>query len=141
GRARASARALGRGRRTRRASIYLRGRRAGVEESAMHGLRAVGIGLVVVALLGCAAPGGQGAAPRADAGVAPAAAGAAAPPPAAAPQEKITFALPAVSGVFAPHILADQKGFFREEGFAVDMPVTRSNLIPPGLAAGEIDYA
>ena len=106
----------------------------------MLGLRAVGIGLVV-ALLGCAAPGGQGAAPRGDAGAAPVAAGAAARPPAAAAQEKITFALPAVSGVFAPHILADQKGFFREEGFVVDMPVTRSNLIPPGLSAGEIDYA
>jgi ABC-type nitrate/sulfonate/bicarbonate transport system substrate-binding protein len=114
-----------------------------MEESAMRGLRALGIGLALVGLLGCAAPGGQGAAPGgqgADAGAAPAAVGAAAPPPAAA-QEKITFALPAVSGVFAPHILADQKGFFREEGFAVEMPVTRSNLIPPGLAAGEIDYA
>jgi len=43
--------------------------------------------------------------------------------------------------VFAPHVLADQKGFFREEGFVVDMPITRSNLLPAGMVAGEIDYA
>src|SRR4051794_838597 len=97
-----------------RAFIYIRERRGGMKESAMRGLRAVGIGLALVGLLGCAAPGGQGAAPRADAGAAPAAVGAAAPPATAAVQEKITFALPAVSGVFAPHVLADQKGFFRE---------------------------
>jgi len=124
--------------------------------------RGVGAGLVVVALVACAAPGsgsgtrsegppaavdaraaGPAAAGPAAGGQAvgpvPAAAGPAAP--AAPAGEKITFALPAVSGVFAPHVLARDQGFFREEGFDVELPLTRSNLLSAGMAAGEIDYA
>jgi NitT/TauT family transport system substrate-binding protein len=37
--------------------------------------------------------------------------------------------------------VAYDKGFFREEGFSVEMPVTRSNLLAAGMSAGEIDYA
>jgi ABC-type nitrate/sulfonate/bicarbonate transport system substrate-binding protein len=53
----------------------------------------------------------------------------------------VVFALPVVSGNYAPHVLAVQKGFFREEGLDVELPVMRSNLIAAGLAAGEVDYA
>ncbi len=112
----------------------------------MDWLRGVGIGLVVAGLLGCAAPDGGARAPADSARSAPAATGpsqaaAAAPATDAPAQEKITFALPAVSGVFAPHVLAQDKGFFGEEGFVVEMPLTRSNLLSAGMAAGEIDYA
>src|SRR5438067_1629118 len=54
--------------------------------------------------------------------------------------EKVIFALPSVSGNYAPQMLAVQKGFFREEGLEVELPVSRSQLIATGLAVGEIDY-
>ena len=61
----------------------------------------------------------------------------------ASPQalEKVIFALPSVSGNYAPQMVAVQKGFFREEGLEVELPVSRSQLIATGLAVGEIDYA
>jgi NitT/TauT family transport system substrate-binding protein len=55
--------------------------------------------------------------------------------------EKLTIALPAASGVFAPHHLAQQRGFFREEGLAVELPIMRSNLIASGMASGEVPYS
>jgi ABC-type nitrate/sulfonate/bicarbonate transport system substrate-binding protein len=113
----------------------------------MQWQRCLGLGLVVVMLGGCAAPsdrsasssgatapGASQAASRAE-GVAPSA------PAASRPVEKITYALAAASGVFVPPNLARDKGFFREEGFEVEMPVMRSNLLAPGMTAGEVDYA
>jgi ABC-type nitrate/sulfonate/bicarbonate transport system substrate-binding protein len=55
--------------------------------------------------------------------------------------ERVVFALPSVSGNYAPQMLAVQKGFFREEGLEVELPVMRSQLIATGLPIGEIDYA
>jgi ABC-type nitrate/sulfonate/bicarbonate transport system substrate-binding protein len=75
---------------------------------------------------------------------APAAAAAPAPavgaPPAAAP-EKVVFGLTAVSANFAPHVVALARGFYREEGLDVTMPVTRANLVSAAMAAGEMDYS
>jgi NitT/TauT family transport system substrate-binding protein len=118
-------------------------------KSAMTWQRCVSIGLLATVLAGCGtsgggrpagsdAPGGPPSA-AAPARAEPAAAGA--PPAPTGPTTKITYALAAVSGVFVPPVLARDKGFFREEGFEVDLPVTRSNLIAPGMSAGEIDYA
>jgi NitT/TauT family transport system substrate-binding protein len=76
-----------------------------------------------------AEPAGREAAPGAAATVAPQA------------LEKVIFALPSVSGNYAPQTLAVQKGFFREEGLEVELPVSRSPLIATGLTVGEIDYA
>jgi len=56
------------------------------------------------------------------------------------PGERVVFALPSVAGVFAPQHIALERGFFREEGLNVELPVARSNLIAAGLSAGEIDY-
>jgi NitT/TauT family transport system substrate-binding protein len=50
------------------------------------------------------------------------------------------FALPVVSGVFIPHVLARDRGFFREEGFEVEMPIMRTNLVITALTSGEADY-
>lgn len=108
--------------------------------------RHLGIGLVGLLLAGCgsqAVPAAGGArvdAPAASAGQGTVA-GAAAPGATARPTEKIVYALAAVSGVFVPPVLAQQKGFFREEGLEVELPVMRSNLIASGVAAGEVDYA
>jgi ABC-type nitrate/sulfonate/bicarbonate transport system substrate-binding protein len=104
--------------------------------------RGVGVGLLVAVLVGCAAaPSGR----TAGAGVAEPTASATGPAAASAPgpmapPEKVTLALPSVSGVFIPHVLAQQKGFFREEGLDVELPVLRSNLVTAGLASGEADY-
>jgi ABC-type nitrate/sulfonate/bicarbonate transport system substrate-binding protein len=113
----------------------------------MHPQAWLAIGLVVVVLVGCAAPGGAGRPPPAGA---PAASGGvrsaeAAPPrsasePVARPTERIVLALPAVTGVFFPHVLARDKGFFREEGFEVELPVMRANLVVTALTSGEADY-
>jgi NitT/TauT family transport system substrate-binding protein len=111
----------------------------------MHPQAWLAIGLVVVVLVGCAAPGGAG---RPGAPGAPAAAvrGAEAAPagpagePVARPTERLVLALPAVTGVFFPHVLARDKGFFREEGFEVEMPVMRANLVVTALTSGEADY-
>jgi ABC-type nitrate/sulfonate/bicarbonate transport system substrate-binding protein len=118
----------------------------------MHWKRWASMGLVVGLLVACAPAGGSpaGSAPASSsagstaagrpataAGAAPAGGASAAP---SAPLEKINFALPSVSGVFVPHVLAVQKGFFREEGFEVEMPVMRSNLVTAAIASGEADY-
>src|SRR5438067_9644511 len=103
----------------------------------MSWTRGVSVGLLVAALVGCAPAGGGR----------PAGEGSAAPEPAASasaptgPPEHVTLALPSVAGVFIPHVLAQQKGFFREEGLDVELPVMRSNLVTAGLASGEADYS
>jgi NitT/TauT family transport system substrate-binding protein len=115
--------------------------------------RFLGVGLAAILVTSCAASGagrpagGEGPASAPAGAVAaearPAAPGPAAsdgPPPATGPTTRLTYALAAISGVFVPPVLARDKGFFREEGFEVDLPVTRSNLLAPGMAAGEIDY-
>jgi NitT/TauT family transport system substrate-binding protein len=107
----------------------------------MSGHPALVLGLAIGLVAACATPGaGPGSAARAVSGPAPPAAPEAAP--AGRPAlEKVQLALPSVSGVFAPHVLAQQKGFFREEGLEVDLPVLRTNLVTAGLASGEVDYA
>ena len=110
-------------------------------------------GLVVLALVGCASGGGPGHAAGSDVGPggnvpgAPAAAANAAPAsaPAAAPAaeqplEKIVFAIPVVTGVFIPHVLAEQRGFFQAEGLTAEFPVMRTNLVVTALTSGEADY-
>ena len=56
------------------------------------------------------------------------------------PPERVTYALPSVSGLFVPPVLAEQMGYFREEGLQVDLPVVRANMLLPALLAGEADY-
>jgi NitT/TauT family transport system substrate-binding protein len=110
--------------------------------------RVLTTGLLAATLAGCAAGGGDGR-PAGEARPAPAVGasgsapgpGAPAAPAAARPLEKTTFALPAVAGGFVPHYIAQQKGFFHEEGLEVELPAVRSNLIPAALSAGEADYA
>jgi ABC-type nitrate/sulfonate/bicarbonate transport system substrate-binding protein len=114
----------------------------------MRWQRYLGLGLATSVLITCAAPSDRAApsagapapgasqpAPRAEA------AAPSAPAAPARPVEKITYALAAASGVFVPPNLSRDKGFFREEGLEVDLPVMRSNLLSPGMAAGEVDYA
>lgn len=111
----------------------------------------LGIGLVVVVLAGCAAPGGarpgearagpvESSAAFADARGGDPAATRPDGVPASRPVERLVLALPAVTGVFIPHVLARDKGFFREEGFEVEFPVMRANLVITALSSGEAEY-
>ncbi|HEY7065283.1 MAG TPA: ABC transporter substrate-binding protein [Chloroflexota bacterium] len=95
--------------------------------------------LLVVGCAGAAAPPPPAAAPESGAasGDVPAAAPAAA---SSQPLERVTYALPTVSGLFLPPALAEARGFFREEGLQVETPVMRANLLLPALLAGEADY-
>jgi ABC-type nitrate/sulfonate/bicarbonate transport system substrate-binding protein len=102
--------------------------------------------LVAAALVGCAAPPSGGSSGAEGRAAGPSGPGAAALVEAGSttttgPAEKVSVALPSVSGVFLPHVLAQQKGFFREEGLDVELPVLRSNLVTAGLASGEADYS
>jgi ABC-type nitrate/sulfonate/bicarbonate transport system substrate-binding protein len=56
------------------------------------------------------------------------------------PLERVTYPLPTVSGLFLPPVLAEEQGFFREEGLQVETPVVRANMLLPALLAGEADY-
>lgn len=56
------------------------------------------------------------------------------------PLDRVTYALPSVSGLFVPPVLAEEQGFFGEEGLTADLPVMRANLLAPALLAGEADY-
>ena len=112
----------------------------------MHWKGWVGLWLVV-AVVGCAPAGGEsrqaGGERRAGApGAEPSAPASPGAAPAAGPQalEPITLALPVASGVFVPHVVAQEKGFFRQEGLAVELPVMRTNLVVAALASGEADY-
>ncbi|HZU06715.1 MAG TPA: ABC transporter substrate-binding protein [Chloroflexota bacterium] len=94
----------------------------------------IGLGLVVAVLVACA-PGGGSAPAGASAAQAPVAEAGAAPAP-----ERVVLALPVVSGVFVPHVLAQRQGFFRAEGLEVELPVMRTNLVIAALSSGEADY-
>jgi NitT/TauT family transport system substrate-binding protein len=117
-------------------------------------------GLLLLALVGCgagssdgrAAPGAGGPAAAAGApatgGAAPVAAASATAPASGSgdgaaaqrPVEKIVFAIPVVTGVFLPHVLAEQRGFFQAEGLTAEFPVMRTNLVVTSLTSGEADY-
>lgn len=106
----------------------------------MGGRRWLSIGLAVVVLASCTAGGERP--PPAPPPPAPSAGAAAAVSETAPLQavEKAVIALGSITGVFAPHVLAEQKGFFREEGLAVELPVMRANLLAPAMLVGEVDY-
>ena len=107
----------------------------------------LGLGLAAIVLAGCAAPGsgarpGQAGAPRVEAalGLEVAAPARSEGELAARALERIVLALPAVSGVFIPHMIARDRGFFREEGFEVEFPLMRANIVITALTSGEADY-
>ena len=102
--------------------------------------------LAVLLLAGCAgavsrpppAVDGAGVSPARPAGHAESAA---APAPTSPRElERIVFSPPAASGIMVAPVLAEQQGFFREEGLTATFPVMRSNLASTGLVAGEVDY-
>ena len=109
----------------------------------MRWLRHLSIGLLAAAVVGCAAGAGESrlGAPAPSPVTTPTDTGAPASPPAAARTvEKIVVALPSAGGVFAPHYLAQQQGFFAEEGLEAEIAVMRGNLGPAGLASGQVHY-
>jgi ABC-type nitrate/sulfonate/bicarbonate transport system substrate-binding protein len=107
---------------------------------------ALGIGLGAALLMACAPAGGgerASGAPAPAAAAAPARpAGAEAPTAATPPPEikKLVFAVPQVNGTTMAYAIGAQQGFFREEGFEVEIPAMRTELIAAGLLSGEVDY-
>src|SRR5262249_19974592 len=132
----------------------LAGRGTATAGGAMDRRTWFGMGLVVALLAGCASPGGGarpgGAEARSEQAASSQAGGAARGADLAAtrpdgqqsarPIERLVLALPAVTGVFIPHVLARDKGFFREEGFEVEFPMMRANAVITALTSGEADY-
>jgi NitT/TauT family transport system substrate-binding protein len=100
------------------------------------------------ALAACSAPGPSATAPAAKAPApaapaapsAPGAAPAAAPTAAPAPVE-IKIVNPATSVTWLPAKIAEQRGYFREEGIEVSFPRANATVAMAGLAAREIDFA
>jgi NitT/TauT family transport system substrate-binding protein len=60
---------------------------------------------------------------------------------AAKPPIKVIMALPTLDFGFLPSVVALSKGFFRDEGLAVEMPVMRSNAAVPALTVKQIQFA
>jgi NitT/TauT family transport system substrate-binding protein len=118
-------------------------------------VRAAGLGLVAVALGACAAGGAPASKPsapssaatqppaaQAPAAQAPAAAKPAASAPAAPPpveQIKVSFA--ADSAIYAPHFIALEKGYYREEGIEMEMVRAGGGVATPALISGEFQYS
>jgi ABC-type nitrate/sulfonate/bicarbonate transport system substrate-binding protein len=108
--------------------------------------RAVGALLLVLSLLGCAAPTAVPAEPSGRAGPAqaadkPAAAQAALPTPAPVALERVVFTTSDPGLAFAPLYVAVGKGFFREEGLEVDVQVARTDVSLAALANNQdVDY-
>src|SRR3990172_592695 len=102
---------------------------------------AVAAGLLLSACAPAAAPPTPTppAAPKAAAPAAPTAAPAAATPT-PRPLEKVKLAIPAagLSDLFT--VVAQRKGFYREEGFEVDKQVIGSDIAVKAVIAGEIEY-
>jgi ABC-type nitrate/sulfonate/bicarbonate transport system substrate-binding protein len=54
---------------------------------------------------------------------------------------KVTMALPTLDVGFLPSVVALSKGFFRDEGLDVDMPVMRSIAAVPALTSKQVQFA
>lgn len=104
----------------------------------MRWIQALSVGLAAL-LAGCA-PAGDGGRPAS--GAAPAAPTVAPPAPEAAPRElqRLVFAVPQVNGTTMAYAIGAEQGFFRDEGFEVDLPAMRTELIAAGMLSGEVDY-
>jgi ABC-type nitrate/sulfonate/bicarbonate transport system substrate-binding protein len=107
-------------------------------ERARRGTPVQAVALALLVACASAAP----PAPSAPPGPAPSEGAAVVAPGASSgqPVERLTYALPSVSGLFLPPVLAEDVGFFREEGLQVETPVVRANMLLPALLAGEADY-
>ena len=117
----------------------------------MHGaVRAVGLALLALGLGACAPASGTAPAPRQAESSAPAAPGAAMPavpgaatPAVAAPPpvERIRVSFAALTAIYAPHLIAQEKGYYTEEG--IDMEIVRAGggVATPALIAGEMQYS
>jgi ABC-type nitrate/sulfonate/bicarbonate transport system substrate-binding protein len=54
--------------------------------------------------------------------------------------EQIKYAITSPTGVFAPVVVARDKGYFREEGIEVEIPAMQAPVAIAGLTSGELDY-
>lgn len=68
------------------------------------------------------------------------AASAPATPPAAPKPEKVVLAIPSAGFADLFTVVAEKKGFYRDEGFEVDKQVVKSDVAVKAVAAGEIAY-
>jgi ABC-type nitrate/sulfonate/bicarbonate transport system substrate-binding protein len=115
------------------------------------------IAATIVALAACASPASQptgsaatppSGAPADSASAAPAGGGAAgAPagaPPAVAtarpPMQRVVIGVPDPSLAYLPAHVAWKRGFFEEEGLAVEFPQVVGNAIIPSLLSGDVDF-
>ncbi len=114
-------------------------------------MRRVAIVLAFLGLLAACAPpssqsAGSGAAPAAgaqaaSAGAAPAAQDAPSGQATARPApQRLRIGVPQASLSYLPAHIAWKRGFFEEEGLAVEFPLVTGNAIMPALLSGEIDF-
>jgi ABC-type nitrate/sulfonate/bicarbonate transport system substrate-binding protein len=108
-----------------------------VVDRASQRLSRVLLGLALVGIVACAAPG-RGNAP-ADA-VSPGSASAAGPsaPPAA---ERVIVGVPSAGTVFLPHRLAEARGLYLAHGLDAQVTAMKSEAVVAAIASGEVDYS
>jgi NitT/TauT family transport system substrate-binding protein len=105
--------------------------------------------LLAVLLFGCAAPAappaGRSASPaEAAASSAPAGASAAAAPTmAAAPRElrRVRVGMTSYGASYMDELVAQDKGYFREEGLEVEYVIAGGGVTTPALIAGELEFS
>src|SRR5262245_55666874 len=62
-------------------------------------------------------------------------------PPAADAADKIKISVPADNAGFAPIFIADQKGYFRDEGLEVEIINAGGGVSTPALIAGDLQFS
>jgi len=108
-------------------------------------VRVVGLVLLAVGLGACApaapasgtAPAARQAEPPASGAAATPAAPAAAPPPV----ERIRVSFAALTAIYAPHLIAQEKGYYAEEGIDMEIERAGGGVATPALIAGELQYS
>ncbi|HZS00543.1 MAG TPA: ABC transporter substrate-binding protein [Chloroflexota bacterium] len=106
---------------------------------------------LLTSLAGCSAPAARPAAPAPTTQAAPpSSSGAASPAPAAPataappsppPLESLKMGLPAMTATFAPMFIAAEKGYFAEEGLAVELVTASANVSIASLLTGEMQFS
>lgn len=121
----------------------------------MHRLRALTLGIALGGLVLSACGGGAAPAPPANApapptgGARPATALATAGPTASAPTasaqpsapETVKMGLPSATATFAPFFIATEKGYFAEEGLAVELITSSGNASTAALITGDLQFS
>ncbi|HLH21638.1 MAG TPA: ABC transporter substrate-binding protein [Chloroflexota bacterium] len=105
--------------------------------------RPLTLGVLLALALAACGPAAAPARPAPAATSAPAAAGSASAPaaPSPPPLDTIKVAFAADAAIYAPYFIAMDKGYYAEEGLAIDMVKAGGGAATPALISGDLQYS